>query len=312
MFLQKGGGNFLRIVIAGGTGFVGKALSDFFLNNGDEVLILTRQLPSPSHSTNVKYVQWLTPNSNPAALLEGADVFINLAGESINSGRWNNKRKARILKSRLDATSELLQIMRNLNTKPKSFINASAIGYYGTSESATFTEESQSVGHDFLAETVKQWEALALNANTLGIRTVLCRFGIVLAKNDGALPKMALPYYLFAGGKLGKGNQWVSWIHIKDVIRAITFVIQNGAIQGPVNFISPHPVTMNQFGKELSKTLHRPHWIPTPEIAIKLLLGEMSMLMLEGQKVLPQTLMKHDFIFQYPNLEKALNDIFQN
>lgn len=301
----------MKIVIAGGSGLVGKALSEFFSNNGDEVLILTRQLPTQSHSSNIRYVQWLTENSHPVASIEGADVLINLAGESINSGRWDEKRKASILKSRLEATSELLQIMNKLTKKPKAFINASAIGYYGTSESATFTEESQSVGEDFLAETVKQWETLALNAEEFGVRTVLCRLGIVLAKNGGALPKMALPYRLFAGGKLGKGSQWVSWIHIEDVARAIFFVIQNELIRGPVNFISPNPVSMNQFGQELSKILHRPHWIPTPEIALKLLLGEMSMLMLEGQKVLPQKLLKHDFSFQYPTLDKALDNIFQ-
>ncbi|WP_442598917.1 TIGR01777 family oxidoreductase [Neobacillus sp. D3-1R] len=301
----------MKMVIAGGSGFVGKALSDYFLNKGDEVLVLTRKLPSPSHSSKIKYVQWLTPNSHPNTYLEDADVLINLAGESINSGRWNENRKTRILQSRLDATNELLRIIKQLKKKPKVLVNASAIGYYGTSETETFTEQSSSVGSDFLAETVKKWEALAIKAEELGVRTVLCRLGIVLANNAGALPKMALPYQLFAGGKLGKGNQWVSWIHINDVIRAISFVIQHENIRGPVNFISPQPVTMDQFGKELSKVLHRPHWIPTPEIALKLLLGEMSMLMLEGQKVLPQALLEHDFVFEYSTLDKALNNLFQ-
>lgn len=301
---------FLKIAIAGGSGFVGQALSDFFLKNGDEVFILTRQPKSTSPQSKLTYINWLNPNSNPAPLLEGVEVFINLAGESINSGRWDEKRKQRILQSRLTATNELLQIMDKLKVKPRVLINASAIGYYGTSDTATFTEENNNAGSDFLAETVKQWESLAMKAEALGVRTVLARFGIILSKNDGALPKMALPYRLFAGGKLGKGNQWVSWIHIEDVIQAITFLIQNEAINGPVNLISPNPVSMDQFGKALAEVLHRPHWIPTPGFALNILLGEMSMLILEGQRVLPKKLLDHGYTFHFPTLDSALKDFF--
>jgi uncharacterized protein len=300
----------LKIVIAGGSGFVGQAISEFFLKNGDEVFILTRQKTLLKNS-NSTYIEWLNANNNPATSLEGTDVFINLAGESINSGRWDDKRKARILDSRLKATNEILHIIKNLYKKPKVLINASAIGYYGTSNTSTFTEDSQSIGEDFLAETVKQWENLAMTAETYGVRTVLCRFGIVLAKNGGALPKIALPYRLFAGGRLGNGTQWVSWIHIEDVIRAIVFSIQDDTIRGAVNFISPTPVSMNHFGKTLAQVINRPHWIPTPSLALKILLGEMSMLMLEGQRVLPEKLINHGFTFQFPTLESALKNIFQ-
>lgn len=299
----------MKIVIAGGSGFVGKAVSDFFQKNGDEVYILTR---TPQSSTNIKYIEWLSEQCHPLTQLEGVDYIINLAGESINSGRWDDQRKSRILQSRLKATKELLDLISKLKEKPKALINASAIGFYGTSDITTFTEESKRAGQDFLAQTVQQWENIAIKAEDQNVRTVLCRFGIILAKNGGALPKMALPYRLFAGGKLGKGTQWVSWIHIEDVIRAISFVIENDSFQGPVNFISPNPVQMNHFGELLGQVLHRPHWIPTPEIALKLLLGEMSMLMLEGQKVLPEKLLKHGFTFQYPSLEEALKNIFQN
>jgi uncharacterized protein len=303
---------FLKIVIAGGSGFVGQALSDFFLKNGDDVVILTRHPKSTSPQSKLTYVKWLNADSNPVPLLEGSEIFINLAGESINSGRWDEKRKHRILQSRLTATNELLHIIENLKVKPQVLINASAIGYYGTSDTATFTEESKSTGSDFLAETVKQWEGLAKKAEEFGVRTVFARFGIILAKNEGALPKMALPYRLFAGGKLGKGNQWVSWIHIEDVIQAISFLIQNEPLKGPVNFISPNPVFMDDFGKALAKVLNRPHWIPTPEIALKILLGEMSMLMLEGQKVVPKKLLDHGYKFHFLTLDSALKDIFQN
>jgi uncharacterized protein len=302
---------FLKIAIAGGSGFVGQALSDFFIKSGNEVYILTRSPKSASQS-NLTYIEWLNEDRQPVPLLEGIDILINLAGESINSGRWNEKRKQRILQSRLKATNDILYIIENLKAKPKVLINASAIGFYGTSVNETFTEESHSVGTDFLADTVKQWEGLAKKAEKFGVRTVLARFGIILAKNEGALPKMALPHRLFAGGKLGKGNQWVSWIHIEDVIQAISFIIQQDSIAGPVNFISPNPVTMDEFGKTLAKVLHRPHWIPTPDFALKILLGEMSMLMLEGQRVLPKKLLEHGYTFHFPTIESALNDIFQN
>lgn len=302
----------MKIVIAGGSGFVGQALSDFFLKNGDEVIILTRQPKSTSPHTKLTFIEWLNEDSNPAPLLDGAEIFINLAGESINSGRWNEKRKLRILQSRLKATNELLHIIKKLKNKPQVLINASAIGYYGTSDTATFTEESSSTGSDFLAETVKQWEGLARQAEAIGVRTVLARFGIILAKKDGALQKMALPYRLFAGGKLGKGNQWVSWIHIEDVVQAISFMTKLETLNGPVNLISPNPVIMDEFGKALAKVLHRPHLLPTPGIALKILLGEMSMLMLEGQKVIPKKLIDHGYTFHFPSIDSALKDIFQN
>ncbi|HLO11009.1 MAG TPA: TIGR01777 family oxidoreductase [Pseudoneobacillus sp.] len=302
----------MKIVIAGGSGFVGQALSEFFLKSGEEVFILTRQPNSQTNHPQLHDIEWLTTKSKPSSQLEGVDVFINLSGESINSGRWNKKRKARILQSRLKTTNEVLHILSDLKKKPKVLINASAIGFYGTSETAVFTEDSESNANDFLAETVKQWESLALRAETLGVRTVLCRFGIVLSANGGALPKMALPYKFFAGGKLGKGNQWVSWIHIDDVLRAISFIIKNESIRGPVNFISPNPVQMNEFGQSLAKALHRPHWIPTPGIALKIILGEMSMLMLEGQNVLPDKLLKQHFGFRFPTLDMALKDIFHH
>jgi uncharacterized protein len=299
----------LKIAIAGGTGFVGQAISEFFLENGDEVLILTRR--TSNHST-LKQVEWLTPTSNPVSQLEGVDLLINLAGESINSGRWTETRKERILQSRLTATNEILDIIDKLPTKPKLLINASAIGYYGTSAEAVFTEKSASVGNDFLAETVKQWESLASKANQYGVRTVLCRFGIVLAKTGGALPKMSLPYRMMIGGRLGKGNQWVSWIHLDDVVRAFDFIIKNEQLNGPINFISPNPTTMDDFGKALGAALKSPHWLPLPGFVMKLALGEMSLLMLEGQKVLPEKLLEQQFDFHYPTLESALKNIFQN
>jgi uncharacterized protein len=304
------GGLLMKIAIAGGTGFVGKALVKELVKNKHEVIILTRKEIIKDDNQFPQYVQWLSPNSHPVDFLQDTDVFINLAGESINSGRWTSREKCRILTSRLEAVNELLTIMKNLEYKPKVLINASAIGIYGTSEENVFTEENQCHGNDFLANTVKQWENEAGKASKFGIRTVFCRFGIILDKNEGALPKVAFPYKPFIGGNIGHGRQWMSWIHIEDVISGILFILENEQIQGPVNFTAPHPVSMQEFGRTLASVLHRPHWLPVPSFTLRLLLGEKSMLVLEGQKVLPKKLLDHDFQFNYPNLNKALKNIF--
>ncbi|MGG1676374.1 TIGR01777 family oxidoreductase [Neobacillus sp. NRS-1170] len=300
----------MKIAIAGGTGFVGKALVDEFLKNNHKVVILTRRLPNIIKNDRIKYVQWLSENSNPISELQNTDIFINLAGESISSGRWTEERKNKILISRLEAVKELLEIIKKLERKPKAFINASAVGIYGTSLDMVFTEEEQILGNDFLAETVRQWEYESSFAAKLGIRTSFCRFGIILDRDEGALPKIAFPYKAFIGGNIGHGRQWMSWIHIEDIVKGITFIIDNEDIQGPVNFTAPNPVTMSEFGKTLALKLHRPHWLPVPSFALRLFLGEMSTLVVDGQKVLPNKLLDSGFEFKYPDLQKALQNIF--
>jgi uncharacterized protein len=302
----------MKITIAGGTGFVGKALSEQLLKNNHEVIILSRKSVEPTNGTDgFRYVQWLSDISSPIEELEGTDIFINLAGESINGGHWTEKRKEKILNSRIEAVDALLGIIKSLKTKPRTFINASAIGIYGTSFETIFTEtENHGFGNDFLATTVKEWENKADQASQLGIRTVFCRFGIILDRLQGALPKIALPYKSFIGGPIGNGRQWMSWIHIKDVVKGICFVIEHEHMQGPVNFTAPNPVTMSEFGKTLAQVLHRPHWLPVPSYALKLLLGEMSTLVVEGQKVLPNKLLENGYQFNYPDLNLAFKNIF--
>lgn len=299
----------MRVAITGGTGFVGKALTKRLLELGHEVFILTRH-PSKK-GEKVTYVQWLVDYSDPSSQLKDIDIIVNLAGESINSGRWTENRKKRILDSRLQATEEVLSIIKNLKTKPKALINASAIGFYGTSLTDTYTEKETTSGSDFLAMTCKLWEEKASQAEKLGVRTVLCRFGIILDEKEGALSKMAIPYHLFIGGPIGKGEQWMSWIHLDDVVEAILFSIENTEIRGPVNFTAPSPLKIKKFGKILGSVLHRPHWIPAPAIALQLALGEMSLLVLEGQKVLPEKLLKAGYPFLYKDLEPALRNIYQ-
>ena len=235
-------------------------------------------------------------------------AVVNLAGATINS-RWTDEYKAKILESRLHSTSEVNRIIGKLGKKPRVLINASAVGYYGTSPTATFSEESRA-GNDFLAETVQRWETAADMAGNLGVRVVLCRFGVILDKNGGALPRMVLPYKFFAGGSIGSGKQWLSWIHIQDVVSGIVFAIENESLVGPVNFSAPVPVTMEQFGKILAGVIRKPHWMPVPSFMLKIMLGEMSILVLEGQRALPEKLLKTGFEFRYPQLEDALNNIF--
>lgn len=300
----------MRIAITGGTGFVGSALAKKLLENGHELFILTRNAGNKQNSKNLHYVQWLNKADSPEDELEGIDVFINLAGESINSGRWTEERKKRIFNSRITATKEVLRIISRLAEKPYTLINASAVGYYGTSENETFTEASKNAGSDFLAETVRRWEMEASKAEEWEVRTIFCRFGIILEKNEGALPRMALPYKLFAGGTVGSGCQWVSWIHLNDVVSGILFCIEKEQLQGPVNFTTPNPVTMYEFGQILGEVLHRPHWIPAPGFALKIVLGEMSTLVLEGQKVLPEKLTAYGYEFLFKSLKPALADIY--
>jgi uncharacterized protein len=299
----------MKVAITGGTGLVGKALSNELIRNGHHVIILTRKISNTPSTSNPEYVQWLNEGDQPEKRLEGVEVIVNLAGATINN-RWTDEYKRKILDSRLHSTSEVVRIIEKLNLKPNVLVNASAVGYYGTSPDAAFTETSPPGSNDFLSETVERWEAAAGKALDNGVRVVLCRFGVILDNDEGALQRMVLPYKLFAGGKIGSGKQWLSWIHIDDVVSGIIFSIQNPELAGPVNFTAPDTVTMDQFGKTLSTVIERPHWLPVPSFVLKSLLGEMSILVLQGQRVFPEKLMQAGYKFRYPQLEDALKNIF--
>lgn len=299
----------MKIAITGGTGFVGKELTALFLNLGHEIIILTRN-PKPSEN-GIKYVEWLAPDAAPEKQLEGIDAFVNLAGSSINDGRWSDEQKKEIYDSRITATTEVLRIIRELAKKPHTLINASAVGVYPASENVTYTEASADFGDDFLAKTVIDWEKLADQAKSFGVRVAYGRFGIVLGKGEGALPLMALPYKLFAGGTVGSGKQWMSWVHIRDLSRAILFAIENEELTGAFNITAPHPRQMKDFGKEIAHALNRPHWMPVPKFALQTVLGDKSRLVLEGQRVLPEVLQRHGFEFLFPDLQSALADLYK-
>lgn len=294
----------MKIVIAGGTGFIGKLLTEMLVEKGHEVLILTRK--KRKLAGKVTYVTWF--DGSPENEIGHADAIINLAGVSINDGRWSENHQKQIYESRMTATHELLRIIGAMEQKPSVWINASAIGVYPASLETVYTEKSIDVADDFLGRTVIDWEKAASGAIDYGIRTVFMRFGVVLGTKGGALPLMVLPYKLFAGGTVGSGQQWVSWVHVTDVVRSIIFALEK-EISGPVNVTAPNPIRMKEFGKTIGAVLHRPHWFPAPSFMMKLALGKKSALVLEGQQVLPEVLLKEGFHFEFPELDRALEDL---
>jgi uncharacterized protein len=296
----------INILIAGGTGFVGKALTTTLRQENNTVYILTRNKHLTKYHLDVHYIHWEELHT-----LAEIDVVINLAGDSLNAGRWTTKKKARILSSRVTTTRKLVSFLEKVQTKPAVFINASAVGYYGNSLSHTFTEDTIENGQDFLARTVIAWEKEANKANEMGIRTVLARFGVILGKDDGALPRIVFPYRLFIGGTIGSGQQWVSWIHIADAVSLLLYAIYHEEIDGALNVTAPYPATMKEVGKSVATVLHRPHWLPVPKPCLRLLLGEMSTLVVDGQKVLPNKAIAHGFTFQYEHIEKALRHLLE-
>ena len=298
----------MRIVIAGGTGLLGKRLQKLFTLMQAEVLVLTTS-GEDRFENGIQYVKWMH-GERPEHKLENADAFINLAGISLNDGRWTEKKKAALLSSRIKSTQEIIRIMFALNHKPAVLINASAVGIYSPSTTAIYTEESLAEESDFLSEVVHAWENEAAKAEGFGIRTCFMRFGVLLEKDAGALPMMVLPYQLFLGGTIGSGKQWVPWIHAEDAARAIAFTIENDNLRGPINVVSPNTIQMKQFGKIIGQALNRPHFFPVPSPLLKGLLGEKSILILEGQHVVPAKLIESGFTYKFPSLKNAILDLY--
>lgn len=262
----------MKIVIAGGSGFVGQKLTAVLLSEGHEIIILSRK--DSKVDGRIKYVKWLQKDVMPENEIVFADAFVNLAGVSINEGRWTTEHRKQIYDSRMTATDELLRIISALQTKPSVLVNASAIGIYPASEDNVYTEVTPNYADDFLGHTVADWEKKAASVESEGIRTVFMRFGVILGIDDGALPLMVLPYKLFAGGTVGSGRQWISWVHIEDVARAIGYALDNKSLNGPVNVTAPFPKRMKYFGQTIGSVLNRPHWIPVPPFVMKAVLGK--------------------------------------
>ncbi len=239
----------------------------------------------------------------------GADAVVNLAGTSIAGGRWTKERKELLRTSRIDATRALVHALAKMNARPRVLVSASAIGIYGDRGDEVLTEESKP-GTDFLGGLAHEWEAEALKAEALGIRVVVARFGIILSRHGGALAKMLLPFKLGAGGRLGSGKQWMSWITLEDVVAIIRVAIENLAIRGAINVVAPSAVQNSEFTKALAKTLHRPALFPAPAFALRLALGEMAdALLLSSQRVAPKNLQQLGYSFLHSDLPSALSAV---
>lgn len=299
----------MRVVVAGGTGFIGTRLASRLIAKKHEVIVLTRDAQkSRDHiHPSVKIVSWADGAPPWEGHVDGAGALVNLAGESI-AQRWTEKSKARIVESRVHAAERLRNAVSQANEKPGVLVNASAVGFYGPHGDETLTEES-SPGNDFLATTCVKWEEAARLFEPLGVRVVRLRIGIVLGEEGGALAKMLPPFRLGGGGPLGSGSQWMSWIHVDDLVEIIVWAIENTVVSGVVNATSPNPVSMNEFASTLGTVLHRPSFVKAPAIALKLLLGEMSTMLLEGQRVIPQRTQALGFHFAHPELKGALEDV---
>lgn len=298
----------MKIIVSGGTGFIGRALVQRLTSEGHKIIIFTRSEQNPNLNSD-RMTRWDAKTMGPwAKELEGADAVIHLAGESIVAKRWSPEQKIKIKNSRIHSTRILIEAIERCSVRPRVLINASAVGYYGNVREGSVTEDAPK-GKGFLADVCEVWENEARQAEVLGVRTVYIRTGVVLEKDGGALSKMLPPFILYIGGPLGSGKQWFPWIHRDDVIEILIFIINHAAISGPVNVVAPHPVRMRKFCKTLGKALKRPSWAPVPAFVLRTLLGEMSEMLLEGQRAIPEKLLKAGYPFRYPKLDEALDAI---
>ena len=295
----------MKVVLAGGTGFLGTRLVARFLDDGHDAVLLTRVLWD-EHRSRVRRVLWDGSNVGVwSREIDGADAVINLAGEPLDARRWSDAQKAKILNSRVNATRAIVEAIRHAGLKPAILVNASGVGYYGDVPDGDVTEERKQ-GEGFLAEICARWEAEAEKVRKYGTRVAIVRTGIALAADGGALVKMLLPFRWFVGGPFGSGRQWFPWIHVEDVIGAILHILQTPALEGPVNVTAPDPVTMQQFCLALGNALHRPSRLRVPAGVMRMALGEMAAMVLTGQKAVPQKLLDTGYKFRYSNVLVAL------
>ncbi len=300
----------MRIVITGGSGLIGVALARELGSAGHEVVALTRD---PSRvgplPPGTRAVQWdgKTPDGWGSLLDEGTAI-VHLAGDSVAAGRWTDEKKRRIRQSRVESGRAVLEAIRQAKSRPRALLQGSAVGYYGACGDEA-VEESHPPGDDFLARVCVDWEASTAEAAALGVRRPILRTGIVLSNEGGALPRMALPFRLMAGGPLGGGRQWFPWIHMADEVGAIRFLIEREDADGPFNLSAPAPLTNRDFGRALGRALNRPSFAPAPGFALRLLLGEMADALLHGQRAIPRRLLDLGYVFRYPEASGALRNL---
>jgi uncharacterized protein (TIGR01777 family) len=294
----------MRIVVAGGTGFLGSALVGRLRKDGHALTVLARH---PRSSQDVKWDPYGPSSASWVHVLQDADAVINLAGAPI-AKRWTATYKREMWNSRVLSTRTLVAAMKSVRRMPATLMNASAVGIYGARDAEPLTEES-APGSGFLASLVREWEKEALSAGP-HVRVVLLRSGIALGQRGGALPQMALPFRFFAGGPLGSGKQYVSWVHRDDWTAMVSWALMKEAVAGPLNITAPSPVTNGEFAQTLGRVLRRPALMPAPEFALRGVLGEMADALVTGQRVLPAKANEFGFGFSYPLLEPALRAIY--
>ena len=308
----------MRIVVAGGTGFLGSPLTGAWAEEGHDIRVLTRSIPSGEsrHESGtgvpgITQVGW-TPDGRAgrwAEVLTGADAVINLAGASVAEKRWTPQRKAEIRDSRLLATRSLVAAIGAAGAPPGVFVSMSGVGFYGASGDEPRTEASPA-GSDFLAQLCEDWEAEARNGSREGLRLIILRTGTVLEPSGAALAQMMTPFRLFAGGPLGSGRQYMSWIHREDWVEMVRWIVQTPGVSGVINATAPHPVTNRQFARALGRAMRRPALLPVPAPALKLVLGEFARYVLTGQRVLPERALALGYHFRYPELDMAFRGMF--
>lgn len=308
----------MKIVIAGGTGFLGGPLAEMYAEDGNEVFVLTRSLIAGDTrhdpGTGVPGVTragW-TPDGTTgpwAAVLENADAVVNLAGASLAGERWNPRTKAKIHDSRVLATRSLAAATAAAKVPPRVFISGSAVGYYGHADSQPLTETAPP-GQDFLARLCVDWEHETIKADRAGTRVVTLRTGVVLERAGGALPEMMKPFRFFVGGRIGSGRQYLSWIHRLDWIEIVRWIVVTPTVSGPVNATAPYPVTNKEFARSLGRAMRRPSLVPAPGFALKIVVGEFAESLLTGQRVLPARAQQEGYHFRYPDIQQAFRGIF--
>ena len=299
----------MKVLITGGTGFVGTQLTARLIQDGNEVTILTRSPEGPKGTASgISYLHGDPTQKGPwQESIKNHDAIVNLAGASIFS-KWTEAYKKLIIESRMTTTRNLVEGIPAHADKKMSLFSTSAVGYYGFHGDEELVEESPP-GNDFLARLAVEWEAEAFKAQERSARVVITRFGIVLGEKGGALGQMIPLFKKFIGGPIGSGRQWFSWVHIKDLAEAFVFLMHHPEISGPVNLCAPKPVRNKDLAAALGKILHRPSFMPAPGFMIKLVLGEFGSVILEGQRVIPRRLLDSGFAFQYPDIDQALQNI---
>lgn len=300
-----------RIIITGATGFIGSALTERLLGLGYEVVALTRDASSSKKRMPAGTVlaEWDGRTSKGwASYAEGAFGIVNLAGENIGDKRWDAEKKRRILRSRVDAGAAVLDAVKNVKVRPRTVVQASAVGFYG-SRGDDKLDETSSKGSGFLSDVCVEWEKATEGVERLGVRRVVIRSGVVLGRNGGALPKLMEPFKYYAGGYIG-GDQWFSWIHLQDEVQAITHLLENEKADGVFDLTSPHPVKMRELCRVLGEILKKPCWLKVPQFVVETVFGDMAReMLLSSQRAYPKRLLDSGFKFKFADARAALNDI---